>query len=91
MIEVYNPATYMEEKKVARMPLVLNDKRVGFLSNSKPNTDLLYNHMAKWLPSQFQTSSIISSLKANAAQPAPGEILEKLGQETEIVINGVGD
>jgi hypothetical protein len=91
MIEVYNPVTYVNEKKSVPIPFDLKGKRVGLLSNGKPNVDLLYDHIAKGLPSQFQTGSIIRSMKASSAQPAPEDILKKLSEQTEVVINAVGD
>ena len=91
MIEVYNPVTYLKEEKVVPTPFALKGKRVGLLSNGKPNVDLLYDYMVKGLPDQFQTSSIIRLMKASAAQPAPADILKTLSKETEVVINAIGD
>ena len=91
MIEVRNPVTYVEEEKAVRAPLVLRGKRVGLLNNSKPNVNLLFDHMREWLPDQFQTGPIARLMKANAAQPAHPDIIEKLSQEAEVVINAVGD
>lgn len=91
MVEFYNPVSSLKEEKVVRTPFALKGKRVGLLSNSKPNVDLLYNYMAKGLLNQFQMSSTISLMKINAAQPAPTGILNKLSEETEVVINAIGD
>lgn len=91
MIEVYNPVTYVEHEKAVRTPLVLKGKKVGLLNNSKPNVDLLYNYLAKWIQDRFQTGSVLRLMKANAAQPAPPGIVEKLSEEAQVVINAVGD
>ena len=92
MIEIHNPVAYLlEEEQSVRMPLVLKDKKVGFLSNDKPNVDQLFDHMLKQFPDQFQTGSIMRLRKSIAGRPASAEILHKLGQEAEIVINGVAD
>ncbi len=91
MIEVYNPVTYVKEEKFVPIPFDLKGKKVGLLSNGKPNVDLLYDHIAKGLPDQFQTSSIVRSMKASAAQPAPEDTLKKLSGQADVVINAVGD
>ena len=91
MIEVCNPVTYVEEKMAVRAPLVFKGKRVGLLNNSKPNVDLLFDHMAKQFPKQHQTGPIVRIMKPNAAQPASSDIIRKLSEEVEVVINAVGD
>lgn len=91
MIEVCNPATYVEEEQAVRQPLIFKGKKVGFLSNGKPNVDLLYDYIARRLPDQFQTGSVYRTMKANAAEPASEEVIKKLCTEAEVVINAIGD
>ena len=91
MIELYNPVAFVKEEMAVRAPLALKGKRIGMLNNSKPNVDLLFDYMAKWLPERFHTGSIVRSMKANAARPAAPDIIKSLGQDAEVVINAVGD
>ena len=91
MIEICNPASHVKTEGAVRTPLVYKGKRVGLLNNSKPNVDLLFDFMAKQLPAQFQTGAVVRIMKANAAQAASPDILKKLSEEAEVVINAVGD
>ena len=91
MIELCNPVTYIKREKIASDPVGLTGKRVAFLSNNKPNVDLLFDNLVESVSAQFGPRSIIREKKATASLAAPETVLKRLVEEAEVVINGVGD
>lgn len=91
MIKVYNPVSYLEKKEKVLLPVAFQGKRVAFLSNNKPNVDLLFDQLQNLLLDQFKPASLTRIAKASAAHPAPASMLSELAEKAEVVINGVGD
>lgn len=91
MLEIYNPTVYLQGEKSAFSLFDLRGKRVAFLSNNKPNVDLLFDYLAEPLSKQLGPKSLHRSFKANVSRPSPEGILQELTKEADLVINGVGD
>lgn len=94
MIEVRNPVTSLQDHREAEsesIALDLNGKKIGLLNNSKPNVDLLFDHLAGLLLEHIRPRSITKFIKPTVTTPVSKEIENRIVQESELVINGVGD
>lgn len=94
MIEVRNPVASLQdhrEEESELKALDLNGKKISFLNNSKPNVDCLFDHLSGLLSGQLRPRSITKFIKPAVTTPVSKEIEDKMVQESEIVINGVGD
>jgi hypothetical protein len=69
----------------------LHGKVVGFLDNSKPNTDMLQEHFEKLLKQSYNISSVVRRRKLSAQQGAPTPYLEELAAQADFIISGLGD
>lgn len=67
----------------------LNDKRIGFLSNGKPNATLLMQRLEYLLSQKYDFKEIIHQEKPKASIAA--SFLDEWAYECNVVVNGVGD
>jgi hypothetical protein len=90
-IEVLDPrgVPHNSENELAERPASLNEVRLGILSNSKPNGDLLLQTIQDGLAQRFHFTEIIYHNKGTST-PAPTDMLEALAQ-CDVVLNAVGE
>ena len=65
--------------------------RLGVLDNSKGNADHLLKFIVEGVKSRVPVASVVSLRKASVSLPAPGEILDKLTAEADIVVSAMAD
>ncbi len=73
------------------LPPSLRGKRIGFLDNTKANFAELARQFGDVLLQRFGAEAVVIRRKANAATPAPDEIIEALAKECDVVFTGSGD
>jgi len=66
-------------------------RTVGFLSNRKPNTEAVQRVLAGRLTERRPAVTTVFYQKANSAVGATAELLDRVGGECAVVINGTGD
>ena len=64
---------------------------VGFLDNTKSNFDRLTDDMGELLRANHGVARIIRRRKANAATPAPPELIVEMAKECDVVFAGSAD
>jgi len=91
VMEVLDPrgVPLSSDNELAERPPSLNEVRLGILSNSKPNGDLLLRTIQHDLEQRFHFTEIIYRNKG-VSTPAPAEVLEDLAQ-CDVVLNALGD
>jgi len=91
VMEVLDPrgVSLSSDNELAERPPSLNEVRLGILSNSKPNGDLLLRTIQDDLEQRFHFTEIIYRNKG-VSTPAPAEVLEELAQ-CDVVLNALGD
>jgi hypothetical protein len=75
--------------ELAERPASLNQGRLGILSNSKPNGDLLLQTLQHGLEQRFHVREVIYRNK-DTSSPAPPEVMADLAQ-CDVVVNAIGD
>jgi hypothetical protein len=65
--------------------------RLGILDNSKGNADHLLRFVVEGVRADVPVKSVVSLRKGNVSLPAPGEILDQLAKEADIVISAMAD
>lgn len=90
-IEVLDPrgVPLSSENGLAERPVSLNEVRLGILSNSKPNGDLLLRTIQQELEQRFHFTEIVYRNK-DTSSPAPPDVMEDLAQ-CDVVMNAIGD
>ncbi len=69
----------------------LGGQSVGFLWNSKPNGDLLFERLEKLLREKYEIAGVIHRRKPTASIPATDSVLEELAGSVQAVIVGLAD
>ena len=92
-IAVLDPTVKARKQEVSTAPRVhdLNGKVIGFLWNEKPNGDFLLRRIKEHLCQRFQVSGTAWHEKETASIPATAAIIEELMNESDVVINAIGD
>ncbi len=90
-IEVLDPrgVPLSTENELAERPPSLNEVRLGILSNSKPNGDLLLRTVQEDLEQRFHLTEVVYHNKGTSS-PAPADVMEELAQ-CDVVLNAIGD
>ena len=65
--------------------------RFGLLDNSKGNADHLLRFIIEGVQASLPVASVVSLRKASNSLPAPGEILDQLAREADVVISAMAD
>ena len=65
--------------------------RLGVLDNSKGNADHLLRFIVEAVKASVPLSSVVSLRKASVSLPAPGDILDKLTGEADVVVSAMAD
>ena len=69
----------------------LGGQSIGFLWNSKPNGDLLFERLEKLLREKYEIADVIYKRKPTASLPATDEVLDELAGSVQAVIVGLAD
>ena len=64
---------------------------VGFLDNTKANFDRLTAEMGALLKGAHGVARVVHRRKANAATPAPPELIAEMAKECDVVFAGSAD
>ena len=72
-------------------PASVGGLRIGFLDNTKPNSDKYLRLLADALQNQFGLGAAIHRRKHDSSSPAAESLLLGLVNECDIVVNAVPD
>lgn len=78
-----------KESPIAPRPDDLGARVIGFLDNTKQNTDAFLGRIEELLRQRFRPSEIVRWRKEHSALPA--DFIDELARQCDAVINGVGD
>jgi hypothetical protein len=81
----------VSEKEMAPRVDTLEGKVVGFLDNSKPNSNLFQERIEEVLSDRFNFKEVVRRRKPDAASGASQSLIDELAEKCDLVINGVGD
>lgn len=65
--------------------------RLGVLDNSKGNADHLLKFIVEGVKASVAVSSVVMLRKGSVSLPAPGEILDQLAGEADVVVSAMAD
>ena len=72
-------------------PKGINGLRLGFLDNTKPNSDRFLLHLAGHLQAHYELANVRHHRKHDSSSPVGKSLLAELAQECDAVINAVPD
>ena len=77
---VLNPTAAPREMVQTMAPVLdgLGGQSVGFLWNSKPNGDLLFERLEKLLREKYEIANVVYKRKPTASLPAKEEVIDEL-------------
>lgn len=76
---------------MAPRPTDLRGKSVGFLWNSKPNGDILFDRLEELLRQKYEISNSVHQRKPSASIGAVQQVMDELTTSAHAVIVGLGD
>ena len=76
---------------MAPRPPDLRGKSVGFLWNSKPNGDILFDRLEALLREKYEISNVVHQRKPSASIAAKQEVMDALTPSVHVAIVGLGD
>ncbi|SVA18327.1 uncharacterized protein METZ01_LOCUS71181, partial [marine metagenome] len=90
---VLDPTAAPREMVQAMAPELasLGGQPVGFLWNSKPNGDLLFERLEKLLRERYEIADVVYKRKPTASLPAKHGVLDELAGSVRAVIVGLAD
>ena len=90
---VLDPTAAPREMVQAMAPALdsLGGQSLGFLWNSKPNGDLLFERLEKLLREKYEIADVVYRRKPTASLPATDAVLEELAGSVQAVIVGLAD
>ena len=93
MVTVLDPTAEPRPVPVplAPRPATLAGKTIGFLNNSKPNVDALFDTLEDRLRERFEVSGVVRRSKKAAAIPAERILLEEFARECDVAIVAICD
>jgi hypothetical protein len=65
--------------------------RLGILDNSKGNADHLLRFIADGVKAALPIASVVMTRKGSVSLPAPGNILDQLTAEADLVVTAMAD
>jgi hypothetical protein len=65
--------------------------RLGVLDNSKGNADHLLKFIVDSVKSSVPVTSVVTLRKGSVSLPAPGDILDRLAAEADVVVSAMAD
>ena len=81
----------VERASRAERPSSLEGKRVGFLDNSKRNSDRVLLYVEELLRERYGIGPALHRRKPSASRILPADMLDEMRRECDVVIPGVGD
>lgn len=92
-IAVLNPTAPPRELRteMADRPQDLRGKAVGFLWNSKPNGDVLFQRLEQLLREKYEIRDVLYRRKPTASIPAEPHVIEEMAAAVEVAVVGLGD
>lgn len=78
-------------RELSPRPATLAGKRVGFLSNTKPNVGALFAAIERRIRERYDVASIVHHAKTVAAVSAGAAILDAMARECDVAIVAIGD
>ena len=93
LITVLNPTAPPRQLRtdMAERPHDLRGKAVGFLWNSKPNGDVLFQRLEQLLREKYEISDALYRRKPTASIPAEPQVVEEMAATVEVAVVGLGD
>ena len=90
---VLDPTAAPREMSQAMAPVLggLGGQSLGFLWNSKPNGDLLFERLEKLLREKYEIADVVYKRKPTASIPAKDEVIDELADSVQAVIVGLAD
>ncbi|MCI0830285.1 MAG: hypothetical protein J4N67_09125 [Chloroflexi bacterium] len=90
---VLDPTAAPREMVQAMAPALdgLGGQSLGFLWNSKPNGNLLFERLEKLLREKYEIADVIHRRKPTASLPAEDSVLDELAGSVQAVIVGLAD
>ena len=90
---VLNPTESPREMVQTMAPVLdgLGGQSVGFLWNSKPNGDLLFERLEKLLREKYEIANVVYKRKPTASLPAKEEVIDELVGSVQAAIVGLAD
>lgn len=77
--------------RAAVRPPRLEGLRIGLLDNTKAPVDKIMAHLATRLRERIDGVSIFHIAKKHPSLPAEREVIESVAQNSDVVINALGD
>ena len=92
-ITVLNPTAPPRQLRteMAERPFDLRGKTVGFLWNSKPNGDVLFQRLELLLREKYEIPAALYRRKPTASIPAEPGVIEEMAATVEVAVVGLGD
>ena len=92
-MQLIDPTATNPSQHNSRAPALssLKGKTIGLLSNSKLNADVLLKETAAIFQTEYQCTVTDVRFKRNASAPAPGDTIEELIAECDLLITAAGD
>ena len=92
-ITVLNPTAPPRQLRteMAQRPPDLRGKAVGFLWNSKPNGDVLFQRLEQLLREKYEIPAALYRRKPTASIPAEPRVIEEMAGTVEVAVVGLGD
>ena len=90
---VLDPTAAPRDMVQAMAPVLdgLGGQSVGFLWNSKPNGDLLFERLEKLLREKYEIANVVYKRKPTASLPAKEDVIDELVASVQAVIVGLAD
>jgi hypothetical protein len=77
---------HVDERRIEKAGI-----RLGVLDNSKGNADHLLKFIVEGVRASVAVSSVVMLRKGSVSLPAPGEILDQLAREADVVVSAMAD
>ena len=92
-ITVLNPTAPPRQLRTDMAPRSddLRGKAVGFLWNSKPNGDVLFQRLEQLLREKYEVPAVLYRRKPTASIPAAAPVVDELAAQVAVAVVGLGD
>ena len=92
-ITVLNPTAPPRQLRtdMAVRPADLRGKAIGFLWNSKPNGDVLFQRLEQLLREKYEIPAALYRRKPTASIPAEPQVVEEMAATVQVAVVGLGD
>ena len=91
--KIFDPTTAVKEQTIAFVPrpASLRNLRIGFVENTKFNSDTLLLKIAALLEKEYGAQSHIMRRKRTSGSPVDQEVLAEFTTQCDVAVAGVGD